>query len=180
MVLGKGTVGKTSLIFRYVNNCCPKEHDATVEDSYSVHIDTKNGEQREFKILDTAGEEDYQNMLDQWISQASGFLLIFAINDMETFDSIDVKVKRIKQNNAEKLPIVLVGNKCDLKTERKVTIQQAEEYAKSIGAKYFETSALTDENGNCKVVFRECANMIMNKSSIDPEAKKGCALCNIF
>lgn len=145
-----------------------------------MHIETKNGEQREFKILDTAGEEDYQNMLDQWISSASGFLLVFAINDLETFESIEVKVKRIKQNNAERLPIVLVGNKCDLKDQRKVTFQQAEEYAKSIGAKYYETSALTDENGNCKVVFRECANLIMNKSTGEGESKKGCALCSII
>ena len=52
-------------------------------------------------------------MLDQWISCASGFLLVFAINDMETFKALDSKFKRIQKNEAEKLPIILVGNKCD-------------------------------------------------------------------
>lgn len=163
-----------------MNNSCPKEHDATVEDAYSIHIEAKDGKEKEFKILDTAGEEDYQNMLDQWICCANGFLLVFAINDLETFDSLKVKVKRIQKNNADKLPIIIVGNKCDIKEGRKVTYQQAEDYAKSLGAKYYETSALTDENGNCKVVFQECAYMIIDKSKAENENKKKCLNCNVF
>ena len=71
---------------------CPKEHDPTVEDSYSIRITTNKGEEREFKILDTAGEEDYQTMMDEWIKKADGFLLLFAINDKETFDALKEKV----------------------------------------------------------------------------------------
>ena len=119
-------------------------------------------------------------MLDQWISCASGFLLVFAINDMETFKALDSKIKRIQKNEAEKLPIILIGNKCDLTEEREVSVQDAEEYAKSINAKYYETSALTDFNGNCKVVFQECANMILNKLTGEVKKKGGCLGCNIF
>ena len=115
--------------------------------------------------MDTAGEEDYQNMLDEWISQASGFLLLFAINDLESFEAIKQKIKRIEKNEADNLPRILVGNKCDLREDKKVTLQQAEEYAKSINAKYYETSALNDENGNVKIVFQECANMILGKQA---------------
>ena len=163
-----------------MKNDCPPEHDPTVEDTYTVHLDTKAGQNKEFKILDTAGEEDYQNMLDQWISSADGFLLVFAINDLETFEALPAKVRRIQKNDADKLPIVLVGNKCDLQDERKVTIQQAKDYAKSIKAKYFETSALTDFNKNVKIVFEECANMIARSYSVDGGEKKPCFKCSIF
>ena len=173
-------MGKTSLIFRYVSNSFPKEHDPTVEDTYSIFIETKKGEGREFKILDTAGEEDYQNMLDQWISSANGFLLVFAINDLETFQALEEKAKRIQKNEADKLPIILVGNKSDLKEDRKVTVQQAEEFATRLGAKYYETSALTDFNGNCKVVFQECAKLILNKISGSDKKQKKCSRCSIF
>ena len=172
VVLGKGTVGKTSLTFRYVKNECPKDHDPTVEDTYTVRLDTKNGETKEFKLLDTAGEEDYQNMLDQWITSADGFILVFAINDMETFEAIPAKVRRIEKNDAGKLPKILVGNKCDLQDERKVTVEQAKAYADSIKAKYYETSALTDANKNVKKVFEECANMIIGAYSPNDENKK--------
>ena len=79
-MLGKGAVGKTSLIVRYVKNKFTKDHDPTVEDTYKVNITSKTGEKIEFQILDTAGEEDYQDMMDKWLSQASGFILVFAIN----------------------------------------------------------------------------------------------------
>ena len=180
VVLGRGTVGKTSLIFRYINNQCPKEHDPTVEDAYSIEIDTDICKGKEFKILDTAGEEDYQNMLDQWISTANGFILVFAINDLETFEALKSKVKRIEKNEADQLPIVLVGNKCDLKEQRKVTEQEAEEFAKTIGAKYFETSALDDANGNVKVVFQECGSMILKKTNNKEKKKAKCVGCCIL
>ena len=123
---------------------CPREHDATVEDSYSVHIQTSKGEERQFRILDTAGEDDYQTMVDEWIKAADGYLLIFAINDQESFEALKDKVKRIKNNNKEKMPVIIVGNKCDLQDKREISAEKGMEYAKSIGAKYYETSALTD------------------------------------
>ena len=119
-------------------------------------------------------------MLDQWIASASGFLLVFAINDLETFEALTPKINRIKKNEAEKLPIVLVGNKCDLQDDRKVTIQQAQDFAKSIKAPYFETSALTDFNGNVKTVFQECGNMILGASSGGEDDDKKCFKCSIF
>ena len=122
-------------------------------------------------------------MLDQWIENANGFLLVFAINDSETFEALKIKVQRMQKNNADHLPIIIVGNKNDLESERKVSKEIAENYAKSIGAKYFETSALTDMNGNCKVVFQECANLIVNKANRgDNIIVQGgfCSRCSIF
>ena len=80
-------------------------------------------------------------MLDQWISLAK-FLLAFAINDLETFEALKVKVERIEKNEANKLPIFFVGNKCNLNDQRKVSYQEAEEFAKSVNAKYYEIIVL--------------------------------------
>ena len=177
VVLGKGTVGKTSLIFQYIKKSCPTDHDPTVEDSYTTQIRTFTGEERQFKILDTAGEDDYQTMIDEWIKAANGFLLLFAINDKESFEALKAKVVRIKKNNKGDLPIILVGNKCDLESSREVEKQSAMDYAKSIGAKYYETSALTDQNGNVRVVFQQCAHSIISK--FNSESKKGGCCCII-
>ena len=122
-----------------------------------------SGEERNFKILDTAGEDDFQKMIDEWIKVADGFLLVYAINDKESFEALKLKVNKIKKNKKDKAPVVVVGNKCDLESKREVDKQIAENYAKSIGAKYYETSALTDENKNCKVVFQQCAHMVVSK-----------------
>lgn len=163
VVLGKGVVGKTSLIYRVVNNTFPDAHDATIEDKYKTFVDI-DGDVQEIQIVDTAGEEDYQNMLDQWVEMADGFILVFAIDDQETFDALKEKINRIKKHEDKHSPIVLVGNKCDLEDRRKVSKAKAEELAKQIGAKYIETSALTDEKKNCKEPFSLCAKrVIMNR-----------------
>ena len=177
VVLGKGTVGKTSLIFQYIKKSCPTDHDPTVEDSYTTQIRTFTGEERQFKILDTAGEDDYQTMIDEWNKAANGFLLLFAINDKESFEALKAKVVRIKKNNKGDLPIILVGNKCDLESSREVEKQSAVDYAKTIGAKYYETSALNDRNGNVKIVFQQCAHLIVSK--FNSESKGGSCPCII-
>jgi len=128
--------------------------------------------------LDTAGEEDYQTMVDEWIKAAEGFLLLFAINDKESFKALEDKYKRIEKNNKEKAPIIVVGNKCDLEDKREISKEQGMEFATKIGAKYYETSALTDFNKNCKVVFQSCAHMIINNLKPEIEQKKSC--CNIY
>ena len=108
VVLGKGVVGKTSLIYRVVNNTFPDAHDATIEDKYKTFVDI-DGDVQEIQIVDTAGEEDYQNMLDQWVEMADGFILVFAIDDQETFDALKEKINRIKKHEDKHSPIVLVG-----------------------------------------------------------------------
>jgi len=117
-------------------------------------------------------------MIDEWIKAGDGFLLLFAINDKESFDTVKKKFEKLKKNNKETSPIILVGNKCDLEDKREVDKDTAMDYAKSIKAKYYETSALTDENGNCKVVFQQCGHLILK--NIDAQSRGCCPCCNIW
>ena len=98
-----------------------------MEDTYKINIKIKSGETREFQILDTAGEEDYQNMLNSWINSAIGFNLVFAVNDSDSFEYLKTIREKIKKNEAENKPIIIVGNKCDLGIKRKVTVQEGQE-----------------------------------------------------
>ena len=100
------------------------------------------------EILDTAGQDDYQSMLETWINFGSGFLLVYSIDDMESFT--EVKKKYEKLSNIKRKDVfsaILVGNKCDLEeTQRKVPTKDAEEFAKSKGITFLEASALTKIN----------------------------------
>jgi len=129
------------------------------------------------EILDTAGEEDYQNMMDMWISFGEGFLLVFAINDLESFHLIKGKRDRvIKGKHGAKCPILLIGNKQDLGNERKVQFDEAKELAQSWGIEYMETSAKS--NFNCKEAFERLAKQIIQMKKEEGSEKK-CS-CNIF
>ena len=124
-----------------------------------------NGHDYEVEILDTAGEEDYQNMIDMWISFGEGFLLVFAINDKESFNLLKGKHDRVlKGKHGIKCPILLVGNKQDLENERQVTYAEAKDQADLWGIEYIETSAKTDFN--CKEAFEKLATkIVMSKST---------------
>jgi len=58
---------------------------------------TSNEEEQLFNIMDAYGFEDYQILMDEWIKVADGFLLVFAINDKESFYALEYKYKRIKK-----------------------------------------------------------------------------------
>ena len=162
-VLGKGVVGKSSLTYRFINYNAPQEHDPTIEDRYKSNLSIE-GQDYEVEILDTAGEEDYQNMIDMWISFGEGFLLVFAINDKESFNLLKVKHDRVlKGKHGAKCPILLVGNKQDLESERQVTYADAKAQADAWGIEYIETSAKT--NFNCKEAFEKLANDIVKSKA---------------
>ena len=177
-MLGKGVVGKSSLTYRFINYNAPEDHDPTIEDRYKSSV-TLEGKDYEVEILDTAGEEDYQNMIDMWISFGEGFLLVFAINDKESFELLNGKHERIlKGKHGLKCPIVLVGNKQDLENERKVTYAEAKQMADSWGAEYIETSAKT--NFNCKEAFEKLAQKILNLKTKPVSTSRSSCCCNII
>ena len=173
-VIGKGVVGKSSLTYRFINYKMPSAYDPTIEDRYKKEVKIEN-KTFNIEILDTAGEEDYQNMMDMWINFGEGFLLVFAINDKESFSLLRSKRERIlKGKHGQKTPMLLVGNKQDLK-DRQVKFEEAKQLADLWDIEYIETSAKT--NYNCQEAFEKLALKIA-ESKIKP--KSGGCPCNII
>ena len=115
-------------------------------------------------------------MMDMWISFGEGFLLVFAINDKESFELIKGKRDRVlKGKHGVNCPILLVGNKQDLENERKVTFAEAKELADTWGIEYMETSAKT--NFNCKEAFEKLAQKIVSLKSSPESSSTGLCPC---
>lgn len=145
-VLGKSLVGKSALTYRFISNKFPTEHDTTIEDQYKVSKVIDSVKCR-LEILDTAGQDDYQSMLDSWIAFSEGFILVYAIDDVESFDTVKRKYDRIiKTKTIDSYSVIIVGNKCDLENKRKVSKDEAQAYCKSIGVEFLEVSSLQKIN----------------------------------
>lgn len=173
-------VGKSSLTYRFINYNAPEEHDPTIEDKFMTVMDV-DGKTVTINILDTAGQDDYQGLIDTWIDSGEGFLLVFALNDKESFLDLDKKKSKIDIiKKKTKAPIILVGNKCDLEHERQVQRKEAEDKAKSWGATYFETSAKTDIN--CNEPFLECSRQLLKSvcGNTSEVAKKENGCCCVI
>ena len=147
VILGKSLVGKSALTYRFINDQFPKEHDTTIEDQYKINMSI-DGFNCLLEILDTAGQDDYQSMLETWINFGSGFLLVYSIDDIESFNEVKKKYDKLVQIKGKELfSCILFGNKCDLGDDvRKVTKKEAEEFANSKEIPFLEASALNKIN----------------------------------
>jgi small GTP-binding protein len=158
-VLGQTLVGKSALTFRFINDKFPNEHDTTIEDSYSFTAKI-DGINCQLEILDTAGQDDYQTMLDTWINSSDGFVLVYSIDNKESFESTKKRYERIlKLKGDQKVAIVVAGNKCDLEESRKVSKEEAENFCLSNKITFMETSAL--KVINVKEAFLSCAKGLL-------------------
>ena len=158
-VLGQTLVGKSALTFRFINDKFPNEHDTTIEDSYSFTAKI-DGINCQLEILDTAGQDDYQTMLDTWINSSDGFVLVYSIDNKESFESTKKRYERIlKLKGEQKVAIVVAGNKCDLEESRKVSKEEAENFCLSNKITFMETSAL--KVINVKEAFLSCAKGLL-------------------
>jgi len=115
--------------------------DPTIEDSYrkQVEIDT---ETCLLDILDTAGQEEFSAMRDQYMRTGQGFLMVYDITTRTSFDEISSfrsQILRVKED--DHVPCVLVGNKSDLATQRVVTTTEGADLAKSFNCPFLESSA---------------------------------------
>ena len=179
VILGKSLVGKSALTFRFINDQFPKDHDTTIEDQYKITM-TIDGNEVKLEILDTAGQDDYQSMLETWINFGSGFLLVYSIDDIESFDEVKKKYEKISLIKGKgNFSCVIVGNKCDLSDiVRKVPKKVAEEYANSKGVPFMEASALNTIN--VKEAFTRLAHDVMEKSQNAKNNKSGGKLCGCY
>ena len=93
-----GGVGKSALTIQLIQNHFVDEYDPTIEDSYRKQV-VIDGETCLLDILDTAGQEEYSAMRDQYMRTGEGFLLVFAVNNAKSFDDISSyreQIKRVK------------------------------------------------------------------------------------
>lgn len=111
------------------------------------------------EVLDTAGQEDYVSLRDQWIRDGEGFVLVYSISSRASFQQLKSfynQIRRVKESSGSPSypgspiasspsygpsPIMLVGNKCDRVTEREVSTQEGASLARELGCEFVEASA---------------------------------------
>lgn len=158
VVFGSGGVGKSSIVLRFVTDTFSSEYLPTIEDCYrkTCTVDKKTAF---LDILDTAGQEEYNALRDQWVQEGRGFLLVYSITSRQTFEEIPGFRDRILiVNEDEAVPMVLVGNKCDMEDDREVSTEDGKARAAEYGIPFHECSAL--KSINCNEVFSSAVREI--------------------
>ncbi|KAF8953139.1 Ras GTPase [Entomortierella lignicola] len=141
VVVGGGGVGKSALTIQFIQSHFVDEYDPTIEDSYRKQC-VIDEEVSLLDVLDTAGQEEYSAMREQYMRSGEGFLLIYSITSRNSFEEISTFYQQIlRVKDKDFFPIILVANKCDLENERQVSTHEGRELAKQFNSRLIETSA---------------------------------------
>ena len=142
VVLGSGGVGKSALTVQFVQGIFVEKYDPTIEDSYRKQVEVE-GQQCMLEILDTAGTEQFTAMRDLYMKNGQGFVLVYSITAQSTFNDLqDLREQILRVKDTDDVPMVLVGNKCDLEDERVVGKDQGLNLARQFSnCAFMETSA---------------------------------------
>jgi small GTP-binding protein len=142
VVLGSGGVGKSALTIQFIQGSFVEKYDPTIEDSYRKHVEI-DGKAAMLDILDTAGQEEYSAMRDSYMRTGQGFVLVYSITDPSSCeDCMTIHEQLLRSKDSDEVPLVLVGNKCDLEEERAVSKQEGKSMAEKFGdCKFLESSA---------------------------------------
>ena len=144
---GEGRVGKTCILKRYLKGTFDDEELSTTAASNFEQIEEYNNQNYTLSIYDTAGQERYGTLTNQYINGLNGILLVYDITSRETFNKIDNWMERVKERlDINKVAIILIGNKCDDNDNREINKDEGQSLAKKFGVDFFETSAATGEN----------------------------------
>ena len=147
LLLGDSSVGKTSILLKYISNKFDESSISTVGVDYMDKIIDYNKFKIKLQIWDTSGEEKFRTITKNFYRNADGLLVVFDLTKKESYDHIKSWLDEAKENN-DKLKTILIGNKLDLKDERIVAIDVAKQFAEKNNLKYIETSAKDGTNIN--------------------------------
>uniref|UniRef100_A0A7S4PMX5 Uncharacterized protein n=1 Tax=Paramoeba aestuarina TaxID=180227 RepID=A0A7S4PMX5_9EUKA len=175
IIVGDGGVGKSALTLQYMYGDFVEEYDPTSADSYRKKI-TIEGEETNIDILDTAGQEDYAAMRDNYYRTGEGFICVYSVTRESTFKEVNnFREAILRVTERDSVPFVLVGNKIDLENEREVSKEKGESLAAQFDCKFIETSAKTNTNVDeaFKIVVE---NVIEAKKEFQKEGKKDCLI----
>jgi len=146
IMVGSGGVGKSALTLQFMYDEFVEDYEPTKADSYRKKV-VLDGEEVQIDILDTAGQEDYAAIRDNYFRSGEGFLCVFSIKEQESFQATqDFREQILRVKNDENIPFLLVGNMADLAEQRQVSLDEATKRAAEWKVSYVETSAKTRAN----------------------------------
>eukprot|EP00041_Stephanoeca_diplocostata_P039373 m.1618916 g.1618916 ORF g.1618916 m.1618916 type:complete len:202 (-) comp25378_c0_seq4:5267-5872(-) len=171
IVVGAGGTGKSALTLQFMYDEFVEDYEPTKADCYRKRtILQKDIAESIIDILDTAGQEDYAAIRDNYFRTGEGFLLVFALNDRASFEECADLRDQIMRVHECGRPMILVGNKSDLDAERQISDADARGRAAEWEIPYVETSAKT--RTNVDQAFLSLANEVRDEKDTGSEKKK--------
>ncbi|ORZ14013.1 small GTPase superfamily [Absidia repens] len=178
IMVGSGGVGKSALTLQYMYGDFVEEYDPTKADSYRKKV-VLDGQECQIDILDTAGQEEYAAIRDNYYRSGEGFLCVFSVCEQESLEHTqEFRDQILRVLDDETVPFILVGNKVDLAHLRKVSGSEAGALAQEWNCQYVETSAKTRQNVDqvYTMLMRQIRDRKMKNQNMNNPDKDSCCV----
>ena len=163
VVMGDISVGKSSLLARYINNTFDQFNESTIGAAFfTKHVQSENGENVNLEIWDTAGQERYDSLLPMYYRGANIIIFVFDVNNPITLENLRKRWLPIINESSMKTLFFVVGNKNDL--ENKVSDEDVTKLIQDYGdIDYFKVSAKADTG--LEELFSKIVNRVIECSA---------------
>lgn len=146
LLIGDSGVGKSCLLLRFSDDSFTTSFITTIGIDFKIKTIELDGKRIKLQIWDTAGQERFRTITTAYYRGAMGILLVYDVTDEQSFQNIRNWIRNIDQHAAENVDKILVGNKCDMSSEKVVETSRGQSLADEYSIKFFETSAKSNIN----------------------------------
>ncbi|KAI9296251.1 ras-domain-containing protein [Neoconidiobolus thromboides FSU 785] len=158
VLLGEQSVGKTSLITRFMYDTFDSTYQATIGIDFLSKTMYLEDRTVRLQLWDTAGQERFRSLIPSYIRDSSVAVVVYDITNRASFNNTAKWIDDVRSERGNNVIIVLVGNKTDLRDKGEVTAEEGEAKAKEYNVMFMETSAKVGHN--VKALFRKIAQAL--------------------
>ncbi|KAK9317102.1 ras family-domain-containing protein [Lipomyces starkeyi] len=156
--LGEQSVGKTSLITRFMYDSFDSQYAATIGIDFLSKTMYLEDRTVRLQLWDTAGQERFRSLIPSYIRDSTVAVVVYDVTNRNSFVNTSKWIDDVRAERGNDVIIVLVGNKTDLNDKRQVTTEEGEKKAKEFKVMFIETSAKAGHN--VKTLFRRIAQAL--------------------
>ncbi|XP_056094329.1 ras-related protein Rab-41 isoform X3 [Rhinichthys klamathensis goyatoka] len=168
--LGEQSVGKTSLITRFMYDSFDNTYQATIGIDFLSKTMYLEDRTVRLQLWDTAGQERFRSLIPSYIRDSTIAVVVYDITNLNSFQQTSKWIDDVRTERGSDVIIMLVGNKTDLADKRQVSLEAAEKKARDLGVMYIETSAKAGYN--VKQLFRRVAAALPGMDSTPEKSKE--------
>ncbi|CAH2225745.1 ras-related Rab-6A isoform X2 [Pelobates cultripes] len=168
--LGEQSVGKTSLITRFMYDSFDNTYQATIGIDFLSKTMYLEDRTIRLQLWDTAGQERFRSLIPSYIRDSAAAVVVYDITNVNSFQQTTKWIDDVRTERGSDVIIMLVGNKTDLADKRQVSIEEGERKAKELNVMFIETSAKAGYN--VKQLFRRVAAALPGMESSQDKSRE--------
>ncbi|KAJ3228319.1 GTP-binding protein [Clydaea vesicula] len=141
LIIGESGAGKSSILLRFIDDSFSHSFITTIGIDFKIKTVEIDGKLIKLQIWDTAGQERFRNITNAYYRGAMGIFIVYDVTDRKSFESLNEWKRNVEKLSTKDVTVILIGNKCDMESDRKISIEEGRAKANEFNCNFFETSS---------------------------------------